>query len=324
MPESDDNTVITQIDKITIYDNKLYVLQKEKQALSVLNMDGSLEYSIRATGEWVGAYWKLTDFYIDEKNDELVLYTDNPYKFMFYDLQGNFKREILLDRLFYEIAYDNGRVVCLNAISEDTKHYISRITQNGKEVLDIEKISFPHYGIGTSFAVGRLMLKSERLNFAKRYDNTIYSLEGNRIVERFKLDFGKNNLPDSLSGPDTEDGALWTGMIKHRYIYSIVNIKETPGRIFFTTNDLGFGVISKTDSSAVHVSRISNVYGISLYEMCLVEDKNNKMFCFYTSVKKIKQKIEFMKLQLPSDLMQKIQAVADEERLMLFLYRSSQ
>ena len=128
---------------------------------------------------------------------------------------------------------------------------------------------------------GRRLTKSKRINFSKRFDNSIYSVENGSVTLRYTIDFGKANLPDGLLQKKLQLQEFIDKVASKGYIYSIVNLKENDSHIYFNTSSPGLYRLSKTAFTVQHIPEITDSEsGIRHSMMIATEDKNNEWICF--------------------------------------------
>ncbi|TKG94549.1 6-bladed beta-propeller [Puteibacter caeruleilacunae] len=106
--ETKDACLIENIDKLQLFQDKIYVLDMYgAQSLLVFNSKGQYLFKIGRLGKGPGEYVRPFDFYIDKEDHEIRILTHK--KVLVYDLTGNYKRTINLDfsaRQFAQVTQD--------------------------------------------------------------------------------------------------------------------------------------------------------------------------------------------------------------------------
>lgn len=85
---------IANIDKISIHDTDIYIFDQRQKSIFVFDMNGGFKFKINRIGEGPGEYLDIIDVSFDFENEQLIVYDRNQYKFVFYDLSGNFINEV--------------------------------------------------------------------------------------------------------------------------------------------------------------------------------------------------------------------------------------
>jgi hypothetical protein len=118
-----------------------------------------------------------------------------PNKYLFYSLDGVFLKELKNDQYFNSIGYNNGFVL-LKDIPQRAKDYRLFI----KDDLDSKRSNryFPLSKdsiITAKFAYPKINLSNHLLFCSSFIDNTLYSISNNKVLPKYKIDFGKMKLP---------------------------------------------------------------------------------------------------------------------------------
>lgn len=230
-----------------------------------------------------------------------------------------------IEKSFFEIAVDSGELIGMTSW-DDSKYCLRRykLLQN-KTLQESEITSLSHINRTGFLAHGVQMLKSESINFSRRNDPSIYSLEGNVIKKRYEIDFGKYNLPKELSEPNVPADVFNREILTNSYVFSIVNIKETPERIFFTLPLPGMCILTKNDSQLKYYKTfIDSTTSIPLALTEAVEDPGNNVICFKESVMNLKTKVKFLGDKVPQWLSEKVAMAKDDSNPILFFYQSKE
>lgn len=323
-PESHPDALIASIEKIIFHKDRIYIFEPGQHAIMAFDTTGKYIFSTFPTGRGPGEYEQAQDFVIDRQNDEILLYCDRPYKFMYFDLNGKFKRDMTYDNdLLFEIALtDNGKIIGLNSPEDQPDNIITLITPGKTKTLKNIQFPMPHYSIHGFVTKGKRLINSEQINFAKLYENSIYSVMNNRIMKRYSFDFGENNLPAPLNTPEIDPKEFMRQNSSHRYVFSIVDIKETKSTLFFRTNLPGFFFLDKEKNSVDYIRGIKDeTTGYILHQSVAVEDPDNQLFCFSYDMLPLKQQREMNPGKCPENISNKIDSLPEEANPMLVFYR---
>jgi len=92
--ESSEDNLIGEITKIIFSADQIYILDRFTKTIFIFDIKGKFITKIRSVGEGPGEYAYLKDFNLDSVKNELVLYDMAHQKFLFYELDGTYKKEI--------------------------------------------------------------------------------------------------------------------------------------------------------------------------------------------------------------------------------------
>lgn len=320
--ETRDESLVSTIRKIVLVDNKILIQDSGRKCILAFDSVGKYLYGIFPQGRGPGEFIHLCAFTVDWKRKEIIINTDVPQKFMFYNLDGQFKREVPVDELFYGMTDSDGQLICITNWTKNLDNYLCRFDFSGGELIPT-KLPLEHLNTKNCFAPGVQILKSERINFSRRNDPIIYSLDGQEIQQRYKLDFGKNNLPSYLCQAEIPENQFQEEVVSNSYIYSIPNIKETPERIFFSLSIPGMGILSKSDNQVKFYQDFrDSLFNIPMKIIEPLEDVENRWFCFRETINNLKVKIGFFKKKRPTWFEQKLADAKEDDNPVLFFYKS--
>jgi hypothetical protein len=108
--ETSDQCLIGQANKILIRNNKIYVADfRKSMALFVFDMNGKLLFKIAKRGEGPGEYVNLHDFDI-HRNGDIYLFDQNKKKFLVYNSEGEYLRDVNSEYRFSYFCLVNNRM----------------------------------------------------------------------------------------------------------------------------------------------------------------------------------------------------------------------
>ncbi|WP_019541463.1 6-bladed beta-propeller [Proteiniphilum acetatigenes] len=88
--ELTEESIIGYIQKLTVYEDRIYILDTQTSPLFVFNINGEYLFKISNVGQGPKEYSQLDFFDIDFKNKQIVLTDLMGYWIMKYDLDGHF------------------------------------------------------------------------------------------------------------------------------------------------------------------------------------------------------------------------------------------
>ncbi len=94
--ETNDSCLIGHIDKVVIYNNRFYILDKEKsKTLFIFDSLGKLVKKINREGKGPGEYSTPDDFVIDKEEKTVEIYNRALKKILKFNMMGNSCRSLI-------------------------------------------------------------------------------------------------------------------------------------------------------------------------------------------------------------------------------------
>lgn len=322
--ECTSESLLKNVPKMIRYKDRFILFERNQQALMFFDTTGQHIHSVFPSGRGPGEYMQATSFMLDRKAEEVILLCD-PGKWMFFDLNGNFKREIGDVKSYWEIVQDNNNnMLCVNFLGKDEYLYLVEApfvkADSGRSLNMKDGHPVTHLP-----GDGSLATKGVNVNIAQRFNNCIYSWDGKELYPRYVMDFKSYNYPEELAAHTaTEEGFLRT-LREKPFIFGMINIKETPGYMFFLTNQPGIFVIDKDQQTTAHCDMLSlSPYGFATSTYLPVEDEENRLLGAWCRVAQAKAIILYssMKDKLPAGFKAKVEALPEDANPILFLLKS--
>ena len=108
--ENTKNSLIGEINKIRVFNNKIFVLDAlTSKSLFIFSNTGSFLYQVGRVGNGPGEFLLPMDFTIDKKNKEIIILDAERKRMHFYSLEGEFIKTKKLDFFGDALEYDNHR-----------------------------------------------------------------------------------------------------------------------------------------------------------------------------------------------------------------------
>ena len=204
--ELTDESIIGSLDKVIVYEERIYILDTKTRSLFVFDMAGNFLHKIAKVGQGPGEYEQLDFFDIDRENKHIVLTDLGSYWVMRYDFDGNFLSKhkipvwcygtsVLPDKgvVLYGSFSNNSdkleqeyNVICLDSAMQFKKGYFP---YNSK---DVDRRNPPTSGGSWN---GQFYAFEEHLNFSFPYGSKVYQITGDSLIAKYQFDFGKDMLP---------------------------------------------------------------------------------------------------------------------------------
>lgn len=321
--ETTKESCLGHIAKIIRWEDKIYILDKFANSVVVFDIMGKYVSAIRPSGRGPQEYTGISDFTINREKGQLIIHAHRPGKLLFYDLNCRFQNEIIYESLVSSMVWMDGRLILVNRGGGERNPYFTYLSfdDTGK-ISDKQSSSFREAVNSNQYTLGALLLRSEGLTFARRFDNTLYSLEGEEVIPRYILDFKEYNVPAHLQtfGDDEEEKKL--ELRKGGYVFSLVDVKETLSSVFFTTNKAGVMRITKTPLKGEYwYCFVDKDLGLEHCNMIGTEEPSNRMVCFYHPISFLKSDMEKDKDLFPAWLAGKIKSADEEDNPLLVFYK---
>ena len=194
--EAKENSYLGNVSKMRVYQNRIYILdQHYARALFIYTIDGK---HITTIGSEKGSgpfdFVSVSNFEIDYINNQLLVMDNFGYKFMIYDLDGNFVKRIGSKiPVTNAVLLPNGYIVHAKSSYEYLKgNSCIIITDNDQQIIkegfeydDNEKLNLQIFDIiRSSF--------DESFTFAPKFRDTIYSVSFNSITPKYAINYGVN------------------------------------------------------------------------------------------------------------------------------------
>lgn len=258
--ETSRDALLSDISALDIYGDNIYVLDQRRATVFVFGKSGEFISSIGRQGRGPGEYGQILSFCIDRDSGEMLIATDNPNRIMYYSLGGEFLGETEIDDLVVELLRDGDRLVA-RVMDED--HDLAIYEMDGHAVKSVEYPKLPklqmdrHRRMSPS---GSMLLGSRHgVLFTRSFDNTLYKVDGDRLIPWRTLDFG-GFWQDGAGSLSQEDLTLST--FEQRNIYAITNAKFV-GRNRVIFNGSPNGVFVLDGNAARHYGSIASELSLS-------------------------------------------------------------
>lgn len=199
--ETRDDVLIGRIDKILAVNDK-YVILDESLAKAVLVFDeqGKFVNKIGNNGRGPKEYDSPNDIAYDRYRHEIVIRNNNRKVLMFFKIDGTFVEEIPVDFYFGTMGVASADIIAIyrnNKGSGKDDYNLVMIDRDGNtrnQLLPIDRttdlLSPPCKGAFSAYG--------DSLQFMPQYSRTVYDVNESGIAPRYRLDFGKRNIPYSL------------------------------------------------------------------------------------------------------------------------------
>ena len=208
--ELSDESIIGSIDKVIVFEERIYILDKQTLSLFVFDMEGNYLHKIASVGQGPGEYTQLDFFDIDRESRHIVLTDLMDYWIMWFDLNGNFlfRKKIPVWCEGVSILPNSDIVLYANFRNNSNvlKQEYNLIWLDSD--MDFKNVYFPYHSKDFNIKIitqvaGHFYPFGDHLNFSFPFGSTVYQINNNGLISKYKFDFGKDIL--SIENPGNSE-----------------------------------------------------------------------------------------------------------------------
>lgn len=186
------------VDKVIGVDGMYIILDGKSHSVFYYCRDGGFINCIRKRGKGEGEYYRIADMVFDAKSRTIVLKDNFMKKMIYYDLKGDFVKEVKFPgfALNFDIL-DNGLVACFNPRSSlYKKDFFQLFYFNDKGKMISKLLPFSPQFSKDQVVISTYFFHNDSSKFVfAPYSNTIYQLDNEGVSPAYQIDFGEANLP---------------------------------------------------------------------------------------------------------------------------------
>ena len=247
--ETTKNCLIGDIDKILFLKDRIFVIDILAKSIWAFNYNGNYLFQIKHLGKGPGEYINIGDVDVNEKEGTVLIIDRETHKIIKYNLNGKFLNETTCKFPVAECKTINKSFVYYfrnsskRSISAPNSDYCYNlfIEKNGNVIFKgcpfYKELRGFYYHTRYSYS---LVSSNNYLYVLEPLSNTIYKLSEKELIETYKVDFGKFEMPENIKRSRKK---LESSI--NEYSHSIRNIYEDSTILFFMYNEQNFpkGVI---------------------------------------------------------------------------------
>lgn len=291
--ETKSESIFSRIDKISLYKDKLFILDRRTNSLLIFNREGKFLNKIKNIGKGPNEYISLTSFAIDEEMENIILYTDRPYGLFIYDFEGVFIRKEKLENLYFNIELMDNEAVLLNKDPKRKytlfKHDLMGEFQNKFLEMNIKDEIFKNDIIG-----GRPNLtRDKNIHLTFPYSENIFELKEDKLEIKYTIDFGKHRIPENLYKQKKGFKELFPYARKNNLGFGICNFRENNNYAMFNFQISKLAIYSKKTKETKIIKRFDNEDFI--YGSYLAHCGDDNKFISYCPARIFKKQMNFQK-----------------------------
>lgn len=265
--ESSDSILVGRVDKVVIYNDKIFVLdQTESKAVFEFDVAGRFIRRIGHVGWKFGEFKEPND--ISVNNGEVSIWVHDQRKFVIYDMNGNCLREV------------NVATMAKSGVRISADKFATYLDIGG-DVLSREKFDLRVFDDNNkktyvgfekkdqNYSKGIFFISQNRNQFlvSPGYSNDLYEIDTNKNVlhKKYSIDLGKYRLPDDFATKYPTFISFDKGLSHSNYAY-ITDYWDTPNYLVYSFSYKGliYDVYYSKRTKQIRYGNawFNNVYGI--------------------------------------------------------------
>ncbi|MCI5580985.1 MAG: 6-bladed beta-propeller, partial [Phocaeicola plebeius] len=189
--QTTDESLVQQIDKLSFYDGRIYLLDARKKQVVVFDGQGRFERVVNHLGQGPGEYQSLVDMQL--KNDTLYLLDRYGAKLLLYSLDDVFLSELRIPKAEGMVVTEEGYALHLGLGSADGSAVsccsYSFLSRDGQEMG--RTVRFNEHLRGTSLSLGEghaafCHIRDKTIGVFP-FQDTLYTLVGHGQLEPYRI-----------------------------------------------------------------------------------------------------------------------------------------
>ncbi len=280
--ETKDGSIIGNIDRMSLYNDKIFILDKQSNSVLIFNNHGKFISKIQSLGKGPEEYDSLTDFAVDEEKEQIILYSDRPYKLLIYNFDGKFIEEKRLNNLYFNVGFANSKILLLNKYIKRKYLLFERELDSDDEkgfirTNDKDKFFNDFGGMGTPN-----IIKNNNIHISFPYSEIVYEYSEDAIDPKYYIDFGKYKMPNEIYKKRKDYSSIIDYSKENNYGFGISNFRENDDYITFNFYYTMLVIYSKKTKKTERISLLINDEdSIPFYNYFAHDGGNNKLISIY-------------------------------------------
>lgn len=264
--ENHPEAVIGQIDKMEIYDGKIFIFDSQSSSLYVFSKEGKYLFNINKLGKGPGEFAHLWTFSLNRYKNEMLIFDDKLSKTLYYDLEGKWLGESRVGFRFSDFAFINDSLTAVytgrsynNHLPAIKNHQMVYVDNDWKVLgRSSEFNAAKQRGIWYAGTVFR-EYDHQLLSFTP-FTDTVYSIIGLDAHPKYIIDFGKRRLPENFDF-NIDLKTFHEQYSDSEYAYMVSNVIDLKGSVYLQVNyqrSFVYGFYSKNSGAFYFGNKINN------------------------------------------------------------------
>lgn len=309
--ELTDSSMIGSIDRIEVYNDRLYVLDTKTSSLFVYTMDGKYLFRIHSIGQGPQEYIQLDFLSIDIEQQNIVLTDLLGYWIIRYDMNGHFLSRHKIPFFVEGVAPTHDKGIMLYANFRDNTQYFKK--EYNLYFLDslsrIQKRYFPYTSSKLKnymFAAamnGGFYTYNGQSNYYRTYNDTVCNVTPKGLVAKYIFDLNGMGFDQSYFNKKIDQISEYS---QKRNYCCLVNMVEGDSFLSYTfTSDMFFwlGFYSKKTGKTLTALHYDN--GHQFFNIVRIEAIYKSLFIAQLSVEDLISSREIYQRQSSEGMAQK-------------------
>ncbi len=231
--ETTNNSLFSNIDRISLTNDKIFILDKRLGSILIFDNKGTFLNKIQNIGNGPEEYTRLMDFTVNADNKELILLTNGPNKILKFNYKGQFINEIKANDYYTNIGYKNNKLLFVYKNKEKGKLFqeFDQKTKKKKNYIEMDDFDVFFWLLQSRYPY---ITSSKNTLITSLNSEIIYKYDNKGFHPEYKIDFGKNKVPDNIVNKfDSNYNGLSKYIIDNNYGFGISNFRENRNYITF-------------------------------------------------------------------------------------------
>ena len=324
--ENNPKYVLKDIGRIIDIKDTLYILNRGRDEVLVIDKEGNYIREIRKQGRGHGEYIQLIDFAYDESTDEL-LFLIAPTSILRYKRDGSFVSKQPLTEYYSDLSCD-GKYIYLSRhtyIEKTHAEYnIDAISlDDGKtcHILSFDTEYAPFCSLGNT-----IFNTCNTISFVRKFDTNIYKINNGDITFHSQINIGDKQLKPKTNDELYDCSELTNICIQKKKIYGFSQVVHYGKFLMFSSNI--WDIFIKNGKSLSNYSMMKNTkFNIPLKMFLPIEGMADYKVCFVmqqseiNSLKHLLKSNSNLRVKTHPDFVKTIERLPEETNPILFLYK---
>lgn len=327
--ETNNNSIFSNIDRLSVFDKKFFILDKRIGSVILFDDKGKFLNKIHNKGNGPGEYNVLIDFAIDTDKKQLILLTFAPKKILIFNFKGEFIKEIKMKKkgdFYHNVNYANNKLLFLDKNRD--KLFREYDLQSGKNngLVEMNENDKFFSNLGSRFP---FMTKSNNsVNISSLYSDEIYAYDNGEIYPKYKIDFGEQRIPNDIIGKINGDfDGIYKYIKTNNYGFGISNFRENKNFITFNFWDNMIVIYSKTLKEAKAYRSFISPIDHFFFDNYIAHDGNDNNLISIYEASSFKKQMSYFKedsakwKQIPKYIKDFSENIKDVDNPLLIIYK---
>lgn len=215
-----------------------YIFVENRDHVLVFDYTGKLIRKIGTPGKGPNEIDLIRMAVVNEKDKTIALQTNWSRKLLYFSFDGTFLESVSVPDIMYLYTLGKDRFVAYSFGSSGFDDFILRLTNRNNDTLSIVKNHFKWENTtGTSYMIMYSPFYSyysyrDKPYFKTMYNDTVYTVTGDKFVPAYYIDLGKYRLPNDAR---FENPVSMDKFRRVQSIYYLASAVEAAGYVFITS-----------------------------------------------------------------------------------------